>query len=185
MATTKRAPSYDLRRLSFAPEAPLAHGPVAAQPDQTLSPLASVALGTGRQSWAARPRSGRWCLLRLLPLLWTADPARYWLSQRGSGQPPAGRCRHLDQQSIHLPAALLVQLPRGRCADGQGSHSPTHRHQQSHALAPELEFHQPSSTRIEPRWSRLCVVSRLTRLVAVPPEALPTAWCSSGEAHLG
>ena len=67
-------------------------------------------MGPGRQQRATCPRTGGGNLLRLFPLFRTANPVGRGPGNRGTRQPPAGCSRHLDQQSDHLCAALLVQL---------------------------------------------------------------------------
>ena len=73
--------------------------------------MVAVDLAAGGNPWPTRPRTGRRRVLRMLSLFWISNPAGNWLGQRGARQPFARRRRHLDQQPIHLRAAVLVQLP--------------------------------------------------------------------------
>ena len=98
--------------------------------------MAAVDLAAGGNGGPTRPRTSRRGVLRLLSLFWISNPAGNWLGKPGTRQPSAGRRRHLDQQSIHLCAAVLVQLPprrhdpRGRrwLAGAQQSQSRAARH---------------------------------------------------------
>lgn len=119
-----------------------ADAPAAASQSPPTPTESSMALGARGNSWTARPRPGCRGVLRLLPLFRLANRGERWRCLLVEGQPFAGRCRNIGEQSTHLYPAVLVQLLGGRStarAKRWRRHSQLDQPQQP--LAPGLGLH--------------------------------------------